>query len=330
MAILRERLKKYPKIELHLHIDGSVRPKTVSELLKLPLPEVEAKMMVDKKTHSLTEYLTKFDLPILAMQKKEHIVRIIEELLEDLKSDHVIYAELRFAPLFHTKEGLTIEDVVKTILDTMKKEAEIKTNLILCCMRQDIEEGNIHNLETIEVAKKYGLAVDLAGDESHYPTILFSDLFEKIRNAHLPFTIHAGEAAGSDSIEAALSFGTKRIGHGIRAMESPSLLKRLKHENVTLEICPDSNIDTLAVSKKEDHPIKELYSQVSVTVSTDNRTVSGIDLTKEYQDLIELMHFTIDDIKQLNLNAIHASFLDEKEKEELRKKIEEGYRDATY
>lgn len=333
METLTEKIRALPKVELHLHIDGSVRPKTVSELLNLPLPEVEEKMMVSKETHSLTDYLTKFDLPIEAMQTKENLKRITKELLDDLKEEHVIYAELRFAPMFHTKKRLTQEEVVDTVWSSMKEVEGIQSNLILCCMRHDIENGNIHNFETIELANKWKdrrIALDLAGDESKYPTILFEELFQKIRAYDLPFTIHAGEASDYHSIEAALSFGAKRIGHGIRASENSALMEQLQHNHVILEVCPDSNVDTMAVLKKQDHPIFQLYHHVLVTVNTDNRTVSQINLTDEYRDLIELFHFTWDDLKKININAIKGAFIDEKEKQILYQKIEEGYHDTTY
>ncbi len=333
MEILTEKIHALPKVELHLHIDGSVRSKTVSELLNLSLSEVEKKMMVNKETHSLTDYLTKFDLPIEAMQTKENLKRITKELLEDLKEEHVIYAELRFAPMFHTKKGLTQEEVIDTVWSSMKEVEGIQSNLILCCMRQDIENGNIHNFETIELANKWKdrrIALDLAGDESKYPTILFKDLFDQIKSYGIPFTIHAGEASDYHSVEAALMFGAKRIGHGIHAIDCSSLMERLQKEHVLLEVCPDSNVDTEAVSTKEEHPILRLYHRLPVMISTDNRTVSSINLTKEYRDLIELFHFTLDDLKKMNQNAIAGAFLNEDEKQTLYQKIEEGYHDTTY
>ena len=327
------KLKELPKIELHLHIDGSLRPSTVAELSGISLEEVEKRMICDKKIHSLTNYLEKFDLPIQVMQKKENLKRVTRELLEDLKEDYVIYAELRFAPQFHTKEGLNQEEVVEYVLSAMKEVTGIKSNLILCCMRHDIETGNKNNLETIEVARKYqkeGVCLDLAGDEAKYPTILFEDLFLKMQEYGIPYTIHAGEAADYHSVEAAICFGTKRIGHGVQAIASESLLKKIREEEITLEVCPDSNVDTEVVSDKKFHPIKELFSKVSVTLNTDNRTVSKITLTEEYEDLMKLFHFTIEDFKKMNENAIKAAFLNEKEKKELLKVIEEGYHDSTY
>lgn len=334
MNLLEEKLTKFPKIELHLHIDGSVRPTTVSELLHLPLAEVEQKMKVDSNVTSLTGYLEKFDLPIMAMQTKENLKRITRELLEDLKKEHVIYAELRFAPMFHTKEGLSLEEVVESVLEGMKEVKKIKSNLILCCMRHDIEKRNIHNLETIEVAKTYYkkgvVALDLAGDESCYPTILFHDLFQKMKDYKLPFTIHSGEVNHISNIKSALFFGAQRIGHGIYSIQSQDLLNQISQKQVTLEICPQSNVDTFQVKEKQNHPIKTLYQKVLVTVNTDNRTVSDITLTKEYYDLVTLMNFKIEDLKNMNLNAIQCSFLDEEEKEQLKKEIEGGYYDTTY
>ena len=330
---LLEILKALPKVELHLHIDGSVRPSTVSELLNLPMEEVEKQMKVGSDTTSLTDYLKKFELPIMAMQTKENIKRVTKELLEDLKQENVIYAELRFAPMFHLKQGLTMEEVVESVLDAMKEVEGIKSNLILCCMRHDIENGNFLNLKTIEVAQKYKekgvVGLDLAGDESCYPTLLFHELFQTMKNQNLPFTIHSGEINNLLNIKSALSFHTKRIGHGIYASTDSDLLKEIKEANITLEVCPQSNVDTFQVKEKNNHPIQQLFKEVLVTVNTDNRTVSNITLTKEYYDLMTLMNFKIEDLYRMNLNAIDCAFLKEEEKEQLKKMLG-GYYDTTY
>lgn len=330
---LLEKLKKLPKVELHLHIDGSVKTSTVSELLNLPIEEVEKQMKVDSDVSSLTDYLKKFELPIQVMQTKENIKKVTKELLNDLKKENVIYAELRFAPMFHLNQGLEMEEVVESVLEAMQEVEGIKSNLILCCMRHDIENGNLLNLKTIEVAKKYHkkgvVALDLAGDESRYPTNLFCDLFQTIKELNLPFTIHSGEVNHLSNIQSALSFGATRIGHGIHVYKDANLLKKLKEKNVTLEVCPQSNVDTFQVKEKKNHPLQRLAQEVLVTINTDNRTVSDITLTQEYYDLVTLMDFTIEDFKQMNLNAIECAFLKEEEKHELKEKIGEYY-DTTY
>lgn len=325
-------VKKLPKVELHLHLDGSVRISTVAELLDIDYEEAYSKMVCDKNIHSLTDYLTKFELPVKVMQTKENLKRVTKELLEDLKEEHIIYAEIRFAPLLHTKEGLSQKEVVEAVIEGVKEVTGIVCNLILCCTRDNLE--NEKNFETVEVAKLFlnqgVVALDLAGDESKYPTKMFQNLFNRAKKLGVPYTIHAGEASDDQSILEALHLGAKRIGHGIAAIENRELMKTLKENKILLEVCPQSNVDTSIVVEKKDHPIKQLFSNALISVNTDNRTVSNITLTEEYEDLIRLFNFTIDDIKICNLNAINCSFLGEQEKENFRKQIEEGYYDTTY
>lgn len=311
------------KIELHVHLDGSVRPKTVSELLNYDIKDVESKMMVTSTTNNLTEYLTKFDLPIKAMQTKDNLKRIARELALDLKDDDVIYAEVRFAPILHTKEGLSLDEVVSSVLEGIKSVNEIKINLILCMMRGFSYEDN---LKTIMVTKKFlnkGVAgLDLAGDEKKYQTINYKDLFMIAKDNNIPFTIHAGEADTSKSVLDAINFGAKRIGHGIAIVNDDKVLNLVKEKNVFLEVCPTSNVDTKAVLTYEKHPIKDLYLKgVKVTINTDDRTVSNITLSKEYEKLKECFDFNDEELLEMNINAISSSFMNEDEKTRYTKMI---------
>ncbi len=325
-------IKNVPKVELHLHLDGSVRVETVAELLQMDRDAVSSNMVCDSYTNSLTDYLSKFELPLKVMQTTEHLKRIMRELLEDLKQEHVIYVEVRFAPQLHMEKGLTMNEVVQAVLDGTKEVTGIDCNLILCCMRQVGNHGK--NLETIEVAKKFSnqgvVAIDLAGDESKYPTDQFGELFDKVKQVGIPYIIHAGEAADYHSIDSAIQLGATRIGHGIAAIQNKEVIRKLKHQNILLEVCPESNLNTKIVLDKKDHPLKQLYSEVFVSINTDNRTVSDITLTQEYEDAIQLFGFTLGDIKQCNLNAIAHAFISEEKKEQLCHVIEEGFYDATH
>lgn len=309
-----------PKVELHLHLDGSVRPNTVAEILSMDLDIVKSQMIAPRKCKDLNEYLTKFDLPVLAMQSEDNLERIAYELVQDLQKDNVIYAEIRFAPLKHTN-FLTPNLVVESVLKGLKK-GKIPTKLILCCMRNDsIEE----NKKVIDLALKYKgdvVAVDLAGAEALYKTSSFKELFEYANRNNIPFTIHAGEADGYDSIKSAINFGAKRIGHGVLSINYPDILEELKNNDILLEICPSSNIQTNIYEFIDEHPILELYKKgVLVSINTDNRTVSNVTLEDEYNFLKE--KFSYLDFCKMNLDAIKYSFLIESEKEVLIKKIEQ-------
>lgn len=311
-------LKNLPKVELHLHLDGSIRPQTASELLNINIEEVEKNMIAQAECNNLNDYLTKFDLPEKIMQTKDNLKRVAKELAEDLKKENVIYAEIRFAPMKHIKKGLSGEDVIDSILSGLK-EIDIKTNLILCMMRGSSYEENI---EVINLAKKYlnkGVcAIDLAGAEALYKTYMYENLFDKANKLGIPFTIHAGEADGKDSIKSAISFGAKRIGHGIRIVEDEELIKKVIEKNILLEICPTSNIQTRCVNSYKEHPIKKLLKKgIPISINTDNRTVSNTTLTVEYEHLINELAFTVEDIINTNKMAINHAFISNDEKYKL-------------
>lgn len=306
------------KVELHLHLDGSIRPSTISEILNINLEEAKKLSTIETKCASLKEYLTKFDIPLKIMQTKENLERVAFELAQDLQKDDVIYAEIRFAPNKHLKSGLTLDEVVTAILKGLS-QVPIKTNLILCMMRGDSYE---QNLKVIKLTKKYlnhgVVAIDLAGSEASYPVNLYQELFEIAQKENIPFTIHAGEADGPLSVINAINLGAKRIGHGVRAIESEKALKLIKEKNITLEVCPKSNLDTNMYEKLSNHPIKKLYDMgLLVTINTDNRTVSNTNLTKSYQDLQEVFSFTKQDFLKMNENALQSAFLNQAEIEEL-------------
>lgn len=309
------------KIELHLHLDGSVNIDYVSKKLGKKTEEVKSEMEVDETCSSLTDYLQKFKLPISIMQSKESLEEISYELVEELKKDDVIYAEIRFAPNFHTQK-LSLNEVVDSVLKGLSR-GKIKTNLILCCMRGDTKENNEKIIDlAYQYLNKGVCAIDLAGDEKNYPNELYSYIFEKCKKLNIPFTIHAGEASGYQSIEQAIALGTKRIGHGIRAIENEETIKKLIDKNITLEICPTSNLNTLSMDIKN-HPVYELYKKgVKVTINTDNRTVSNTSLEKEYDILKKTFQFQDMDFIKMNKNAIEASFLNQEEKEKLLLELE--------
>ena len=311
-------------VELHLHLDGSLRPETVWELAKeqgIRLPaesaeEVKYKMEVPEDCRTLEEYLERFDLPLLVLQRADAIERVTYELVEDLAKEGVDYAEIRFAPQLSVNGGLTQDEVVEAAIRGaergMKTYPEIRVGLILCCMRGADNEAL--NMQTVETAKKYlgpvVCAVDIAGAEGLFPTENFAPVFAKVREYGIPMTIHAGEAAGPDSMKTALSFGTKRIGHGVAAINDPELIRRLIDENVTLEVCVTSNYHTKVVPAIEMHPIHKLLDEgVHVTVNSDNRTCSRTTLQKEKEVLKEQLGFSDEEIEKMQEYAWEARFL---------------------
>ncbi|MDD3341638.1 MAG: adenosine deaminase [Bacilli bacterium] len=318
-------LEDLPKIELHVHLDGSVRVSTLKEFIK-DHDNIEDAVMVAEDCHSLNEYLEKFELPLKVMQKDFILQRIGKELAEDLKKDKVLYAEVRFAPSFHTKEGLSMEPAVKSVLKGFAEVDGIQIRLLLCMMRGASTEEND---AVIDLAYSYlgkgVVGIDLAGAEALYPTSLYKDLFIKAKKLGIPFTIHAGEADGSKSVEDAVSFGATRIGHGIRSRESNKTMQLLLDKSIHLEVCPTSNVQTKAVISYKSHPIKFFYDTgIKVSIHTDNRTVSNITLTREYIKLQKHFDFQRKDFIKMNIDAIKACFLNKEEKELLLRQYKEA------
>ena len=237
-------LKKIPKIELHLHLDGSVRISTLQEYAK---KDIMSQVVAPDKCLDLKDYLTKFTLPIEYLQTEEHIKRVCYELSKDLREDGVVYAEVRFSPIKLAEEGLSLERVIESVIFGFQK-GSVKVSLILCMMRNDSFETN---MKVINLAERYlgkgVVALDLAGDEKNFETSSFKELFAIINEKKIPFTIHAGEIDSVNSLDAALSYGAKRLGHGIHAINYPEVLKKIKSSKVLLEVCPTSNVQTNAV-----------------------------------------------------------------------------------
>lgn len=306
------------KIELHLHFDGSINVEYTNKLLGYDATDE----LIDTTSRDLGEYLKKFELPIKLLQDLNNIEEYAYLLGKELERDEVIYAEVRFCPLFHV-EKYSIDEVVEAIRSGFKRVSTVKVNLIFCMMRHFSVQDNY---KIIMLTKRFlgngVVGIDLAGDEAKYATEKFKELFDIIRKEGIPFTIHAGEARSYESVNNAIDFGAKRIGHGISSIQSDEVVNKLIRMGVTLEICPSSNIDTDVIKSIESHPIKQLVDNgVLVTINTDNRTVSNTNLNKEYELLRKTFGFSDEDFLKFNLNAINCAFIGEDEKRLLREEI---------
>ncbi|MGL1892100.1 MAG: adenosine deaminase [Spirochaetaceae bacterium] len=318
------------KVELHLHLDGSLRIETVKELgVNLGLfsenystQEIKNKLCINKDDKTLVDYLEKFNLPIQILQTKDSLERVAYEIVEDLSLENTIYAEIRVAPIQHMKEGLTGDDIVEAILKGFNKASSkypITVNLLLCAMRHLPAKDNEFLLTLADKYKKLGVVgLDLAGDEAGYSVDLFRDFFNKAKKIGIPFTIHAGEASGTESIVKAIEIGAKRLGHGIRAYEDEDVMDLIKKRDICLECCPKSNLDTNAIKDFNEYPIiKYLNVGIAATLNSDNRTVSDTNYDKELLLLNRYLTINTDDIKNFNINAINHAFISEDKKEQL-------------
>jgi len=334
----RERigmLRQMPKVDLHLHLDGSVRPETVIEWAGqagsgLPAGDVEgvARLMkVQGRCGSLAEYLEKFHFSGTFLQTGEALSRAAYEVVEQSAGENCVYIEVRFAPQLHRQKGLTAEEAIEAVLDGLargERDFGVIARGIVCCMRGHTERLNVEAVEA--AARFYGkgiVAVDLAGDEARYPSSLYGEVFRRALRFGMPVTIHAGEAGGAGNIEDAIRLlGASRIGHGIRLRENERLLEFVRERQIPLEICPTSNIQTHAVDDWASHPLREYFDRgLAVTVNTDNLTVSDTTITREYESIMRHYGFTMQELGRLVLQAVSAAFLPEGEKRQLHRKV---------
>jgi adenosine deaminase len=327
--------KNLPKIELHCHLDGSVRASTIIDIAKrenIELPSYEEKEIknlveVPSDCTSLNEYLTKFYLPNKVMQSKESLERITFELLEDAAKENVKYIEVRFAPLLHIQKGLSVKEIIESAICGIKKAEkmyEIKGNLILSCMRiMSVEDGLLVVKEGKEFLNKGVVGIDLCGPEVEGFAKEFKPVIDKARKYGYRVTIHAGEAAsGQNVIDAINLLGAERIGHGVRIQDMKEAYDLVKDKKVVLEMCPTSNIQTKAINDFNKYPLFEFYKDdINVTFNTDNRTVSNIDLTNEIDLIFNNFEIDENDYKAIYLNSVDATFADDKTKKWLRSLI---------
>lgn len=334
MGTLEEQIRALPKVELHLHLDGSVKPETVLELGKkvganLPtdnLNELSKYLLVSEDCKSLGEYLEKFALPLEIMQTEEGLERVAHELCETLAEENVRYFEVRFAPQLHTAKGLDLDRIVQAVLDGLNEgqiEYDIKAGLILCGMRHLSPELNLKLVDLAVRFKDKGVVgIDLAGDEAGFPVEVHAEVFKQAASRGINITIHAGEAEGAQSVKKSLDLGAVRIGHGVRTLEDPNVLQMVKDKKILLEVCPKSNLHTKAVTKISEHPIKSYFDQgIRVTINTDNRSVSNTSLTEEYLLMVNELGFSLDELKQTIIFAAEAAFLPAFEKARLIEEI---------
>jgi adenosine deaminase len=326
---IREIIKSIPKAEIHCHIDGSIRQGTIRSLAEesgICIPS-ETSFKVSGKCGSLNEYLDKFYFPIRVMQTSENIKRIVLELLEDAKKDGIQYIEMRFAPMHHTNLNLSPDEAVQAVLEAMKagkSKFNIFSGLILCCMRNEPARKSIEVIKLAEKYKKEGVvAVDLAGNESDFPPELHKKAFDMAYDFGLKITVHAGETGICENIlESIRLLHADRIGHGVYAYKDRYTMDYLIQNQIPLEMCPMSNLNTGIVNSYEEHPIKRYFDEgVNITLNTDNRTVSDVTLTDEYVSLITKQLFTLDEVVRVIKNGIRSSFAPEDVKKNIMESI---------
>jgi adenosine deaminase len=326
-------LERLPKVVLHEHLDGVLRPQTIIELARdvgyTVLPAGDAAELgrwffQGANQGSLPKYLEGFAHTIAVMQTEDALERVAYEQAEDLSRDGVIYFETRFAPIFHTQKGLTHQQIVGAVLKGLergRKDFGVSSGLVICAMRNmDV------SLEMAELAVDFRergvVGFDLAGEEGGYPPKKHVDAFHYIQRENFNITIHAGEGFGKESIWQAIQYcGAHRIGHGTRLIEDIAvadgkavklgdLAQYVLDKRIPLEICLLSNVHTGATPSLAEHPFKIFYQEkFRVTLNTDNRLMSDTTMTKEFAAAAETFHLKLDDFEIITINAMKSAFL---------------------
>lgn len=322
------------RIELHCHLDGSLNVDFVQKELKaqgivVEHEELERKLKVRPECTSLTEYLEKFELPLLCLQTERGLEQAAYEVVRDAAKDGVVYIEVRFAPMLSTEQGLNCDEVIGSVVRGLKKgeqEYGVYALAIVCAMRHHSLEKNMQMLK--EARKFYGkgvCALDLAGDESAFPTSLFRELFVQAKEWGIPFTIHSGECGSIENVREAIELGAKRLGHGIALEKSPELRRLCREKQIGIEMCPTSNLQTKAVDSLENYPLKQfLREDLLVSIHTDNRTVSGTTMEQEEALVRTKLQISEEMLIQCTKNAITTAFANDEIKRELMISFLEG------
>lgn len=317
-----------PLLDLHRHLDGNIRPKTIWQLadqnnISLPTPQFEDFIPYVQVQHSeadLLAFLKKLDWGVSVLKSLDDVKRIAFENVEDAFNAGLHYAELRFSPYYMAmNHHLSITDVVAAIVDGVQmgmKSFDIKINLIGILSRTFGVKQCQLELEALLTHKEQLVAIDLAGDEYNFPGELFIEHFKQVRNAGLQVTVHAGEAGGSKSVwQAITELGATRIGHGVATIEDEKLMTYMVNNNIAIESCLTSNFQTGTVKNLGQHPLKQFLNfGIKACLNTDDPAVQGIEIKHEFSLAQNVLHFTDIEISQLQKNAVDVSFLSNAEK----------------
>ena len=328
--LTRELIARLPKAELHVHLDGSLRPATMIELaraakVELPTRDPDALrqfMLVDDARH-LADYLARFDITIALLQSPEAIERVAYEMVEDAAGDNVRYMEVRYCPRLSTRQGLALDDVTaaeRRGLLRGERDFGVRTGIIDCSLRHYDPEVSLEIARAAVRNRSNGVvAFDLAGPEAGHPPAAHGAAFDCAAEGLLGITVHAGEAAGPESIAEALHrCHADRLGHGTRLYDDPALQDYVRDRRVPIEINLTSNLQTRVVARASEHPVRRyLDAGLNVTLSTDSWLMSGVTLTDEYWLAHRELGFDREEIDRMILNGFASAFLNWPERQRL-------------
>jgi len=333
--VTKELIRRMPKTDLHVHLDGSLRVETVLELapqsgLRLPTDDLEKLrgfLQVQGTVEDLARYIEKFEMTLQVMQTADALHRIAYELAEDAAAENVRYMEVRYAPILHQRKGLELPQIVDAVLSGLREAEQdfgIRTGVIICGIRSINPETSMKLAELAVAYKGKGVvAFDLAGVEYNYPAKDHIHAFYHVRNNNINCTLHAGEAYGPESIHQAIHYcGAHRIGHGTRLIEDEDLMAYVNDHRIPLEICLTSNVQTRSVRSLESHPFRRYFDAgIRVTINTDNRLISGTTVTNELYLAATTFNLSLDDVKKVITNGFKSAFLPYEERAELLRQV---------
>ena len=332
--ITADLLRRLPKAELHVHLDGSVRPQTLIDLakqqgVKLPSENVTelAHYMHVTDARNLVDYLARFEVTLSVLQTPEALERVTYELIADSHAENVRYLEIRYSPILCTRGGMPLTEAVEAPLRGMKRaeqEFGVKAQLIICGIRNMSPEVSLELANLTVAYKGRGVvAFDLAGAEYNFPAKKHKEAFYTVIDHNMATTVHAGEAYGAESIAQALHYcHADRIGHGTRLYENPDLEQYVLDRRVPLEICMTSNLQTHAVVSIESHPIRRYFDMgIVVCLNTDNRLMSAVTMTDELWLAHTKLGFQRAELDRMLLYGFESAFLPHREREALVAKV---------
>ena len=337
-----ETIRELPKAELHVHLDGSLRPRTVLDLANehgVELPERDPDRLADylyvRNAENLEDYLARFEVTTSVMQHAGALERVAYELCEDAARENVRYLEIRYSPILLTEEGLPLPETVEAPLrgiERAKDDHGVEAKLIICGIRNMAPDVS-RDLADLAIAfKDRGVvAFDLAGAEYNYPAKKHKNAFYMVRNANVNATIHAGEAYGPESIHQALHYcGAHRIGHGTRLYEDEDLTRYVRDHRIPLEICLTSNVQTRAVDSFAEHPVREYFDHgLVVSLHTDNRLMSQTTVTDEYFRAWKHLDFDLEEVGDMVIAGFRSAFLEHDQKKDLLEDVVPRIREKT-
>lgn len=330
----RKKLVNLPKVELHCHLDGSIPMKTLIELAEkegYTNPEEEMRgAIAPADSGTLKEYLSSFETILPLLQTKENLTEATYAVIEDANRENIVYLELRFGPLLHQRQGLSVKEIVEAVDLGIQKAADdfpVMVSLIVCALRHHSQERNTQLFEEVsQLPEGMVAAVDVAGDEGNFPNEQVRRPVSTARSLGMDMTIHSGETGSVDNVLSAMDMGTRRLGHGVAIRQDQDALQNVRAKDVLLELCPTSNIQTRAIPSFKDYPLRYFLDEgIKVCINTDNRTVSNTTVTDELMICIAHCGMTAEDLKQVMLNAITYAFTDEGTKQQVIRQIEEQY-----